>query len=196
MNLSDLIEACRLESDDTDDPPLTSDAEHKIWINEAEREACIRARLIEDVSSAATSVAVTTASAIYALHASVLDVLRIEAALNPGIALTGWTLTPDKLVLAAKPTVNDTLNLTVVRMPLADMTLPADTPEIQAHHHRRLVDWVLYRVYSKKDSQTFDENLALKHLAAFEQSFGRRPDAGVQRKWRDKHPRVVSYNAL
>ena len=196
MTLDELLDACRQETDDMEAPQLWSDAEFKFWLNEAEREACIRARLIEDVSSAATTVSVTTATAIYALHASVLDVLRIEATLNPGVALTRWTLTPDKLVLATVPLVADTLNLTIVRLPLADFTAAASTPEIQAHHHRRLVDWALFRAYSKRDSQTDNPGLAAQHLALFEQSFGYRPPANVQRKWRDKRPHVVKFNPL
>ncbi len=196
MTLDELLDACRQETDDIEAPQLWSDAEFKFWLNEAEREACIRARLIEDVSSAATTVAVTTSTAIYALHASVLDVLRIEATLNPGVPLEGWTLTPDKLVLATVPLVADTLKLTIVRLPLADFTAAASTPEIQAHHHRRLVDWALYRAYMKRDSEAQNLNLASQYFAQFEQSFGYRPPSNVQRKWRDKRAHVVKFNPL
>ena len=64
-------------------------------------------------------------------------------------------------------------------------------PEIPTRYHTRLMDWMYHRAYFKQDAESFDPNKAVQSLAFFEQAFGARPDANVQRKQRDRRPRVV-----
>jgi hypothetical protein len=49
----------------------------------------------------------------------------------------------------------------------------------------------MHRAYLKQDAETFNPIKAAEYLGLFEQAFGERPDANVQRKRRDKRPRVV-----
>jgi hypothetical protein len=163
-------------------------------INEAEQEACIRARLIEDSSSEASSLEITTDEKRYTLHTSVIDVLSCELASRPGHPIAGWTLTETELVFDEFPTADDTLLMTVIRLPLKSMVKDSDSPEIRPHHHLRLIDWVEFRAYGIHDADGFDPQGSANGYARFEASFGVRPTANVQRKHRRKTARVVQMN--
>jgi hypothetical protein len=191
MNLLALRTECRTRLGDLADPPFWTDKWLDERLNEAEREACIRARLIEDSSSKATSLEISTAEKRYALHPSVLDVLSCELESNPGVAIGGWDLTESHIVFADYPQADDVLLMTVIRMPLNPMTDKKDEPEIRAHHHAMLVPWVLSQAYMVHDADTFDPQAAQRNEAEFENYFGQRPTANVQRKHRAKTGHVV-----
>ncbi len=191
MNLLALRTECRTRLGDLEQPFFWTDKWLDERINEAEREACIRARLIEDSSSVASSLEIVTTEKRYALHPSVLDVLSCELESNPGSPLGGWTLTESAFVFADYPKADDVLLMTVIRMPLNAMTDKKDEPEIRAHHHARLVPWVLSLAYMVHDADTFDPKAAQRNEAEFENYFGQRPTANVQRKHRAKTGHVV-----
>lgn len=100
---------------------------------------------------------------------------------------------PPRIRLASTPNEVDTLALTVVRGPLKALNEDRQTerPEIPERFHTRLLDWMYHRAYLKQDADTFDPAKGAQSLALFEQAFGVRPDANVQRKRRDRRPRVV-----
>lgn len=78
MTLGELRTALRWRLDDSAAPYLWPDEELNSYINQAVDEACFRARLNIDSSSAAvTPVVVTAGVAEYALHSSIIDVLRV-----------------------------------------------------------------------------------------------------------------------
>jgi len=196
MYLSAIRTEARVRLKDMVKPYFWSDEWLDQAANEAEREACIRARLIEDSSSIASSIDLTTDELRYELHTSVLDVLAAQLASNPGVFVTGWTLTENELVFTELPKAADVLLLTVIRLPLNEMCNDSDTPEIRGHHHIRLIDWIEHRAYAIKDADAFSPGESANALARFEQSFGRRPDANVQRKQREKTGRVVRMNSF
>lgn len=105
-------------------------------------------------------------------------------------------LQPPRIRLVSTPNAIDVLALTVVRGPLKPLseTRPNERPEIPERFHTRLLDWVYHRAYFKQDADTFDPAKGAQALALFEQSFGVRPDANVQRKRRDRRPPVVRSN--
>ena len=191
MNLAALRAECRTRLGDEANPPLWADKWLDERLNEAEREACIRARLIEDSSSVASSLDLTTTEKRYPLHESVLDVLCCELESNPGAPVGGWTITEAEIVFADLPKKDDVLLMTVIRMPLNPMTGNKDEPEIRAHHHARLVSWVLHCAYLVQDTEAFDPQAAQRHEAEFEHYFGERPTANVQRKHRAKTGHVT-----
>lgn len=193
MTLSELRQEVRFRLKDDAAPYFWSNDWINAAINEAVREACLRARLIEDASSSITSLDITTTEKRYDLSPLIIDILSAEYSAQPGQYLTGATLTESQFVLDEYPSADDTLLLTVIRFPLADME-DDDAPEIRAHHHIHLVDWVEYRAYGVKDADGFDPDGAALAEARFERRFGKRPDAGVQRKQRDKGGRVVRMN--
>lgn len=94
--------------------------------------------------------------------------------------------------LAPIPTESDTLRLQVYRLPLVSLTDDLE-PEIAFRLHIRLVDWMEFRAYSKKDSETNDEAKAARAAAVFEGAFGARIDANVRRKQLENYPNTTVF---
>lgn len=213
MTLADLIAAFRLRADDVATPYLWSDDEVTLYLNEAVNEAAERARLIRDASTpAVTQISITTGDVDYALHASILAIDRAQLASQPRSLIRqtveemeqrfpdwrGMVGTPHFFVedsgrirIAPQSPQADTLNLTVYRLPLAPMLTETDSPEIHAKFHYRLIDWALRCAYLKQDAETLDKQKAADYQALFDLSFGKRPDANVQRKQREHRHSVV-----
>jgi hypothetical protein len=82
------------------------------------------------------------------------------------------------------PTAEGQLKLEGYRLPLEVMTETTDTPEINAAHHRHLVQWAIYRVFGLPDTELFDANKSAKALAEFEGYFGIRVDSDLRRSTR------------
>jgi phosphorylcholine metabolism protein LicD len=70
----------------------------------------------------------------------------------------------------------------VVRSPLVEMNDETDSPEIAPRFHRSLRYWMMYRAYSKQDSQANDPKKAMESLAMFEQEFGQKSSA-INETW-------------
>lgn len=197
MTLEELITACRTERlDDTAEPFGWSDDELTGYLNDAQDEACRRARLLVDSSTAAIcSIAITSAKVLYTLDPRVIFVRRAKLAsrskplgfasyLDLDEQCPGWedrTGTVELLVTDFEtrkfrtyrtPTGADTLKLTVVRTALEPMAAGCDEPEIAPRFHRSLIEWACYRAYNKQDVDALDPEKAGRALAAFEQEFG------------------------
>jgi hypothetical protein len=101
-----------------------------------------------------------------------------------------------RLQLVPIPAEADTLNLSVYRIPTDDeqMDTPSDEPAIEGKWHERLIDWALFRAYDDKDGEENDDSRARLALARFEQSFGLRPDANVERKRNERRARTTTIN--
>lgn len=212
MNAGDLILLFRRQADDEAQPVLWKDDELFPWLSEAEIEACARARLIVDsrsVSGNNTFCRLTLANgtAWYALDPRIIYVRRAKLATRSlpldsydyrdlDVNYPGWEAHTGNVIGYVRgldsgqfrpykiPTATNTIDLTVVREPLAAMTDPDDVPEIAVRYHLKLLDWVFYRAYSKKDSQAYDPELAGKHLATFEAMFGTRSKAtAFEEEW-------------
>lgn len=213
MTLSDLIQAFRLRADDAAEPYLWSDDEVTLYLNEAVTEAAERARLIRDSSTiAVTQIAVTVGDMDYPLDGSILAIDRVQLASQPKALIRqtveelekrfpdwrGMVGTPHFFVedngrirIVPQSPQADTLNLTVYRLPLTPMTKETDSPEVHAKYHYRLLDWALRCAYLKNDAETLDKAKAADYQALFEQSFGKLPDANVQRKQREHRHSLV-----
>jgi hypothetical protein len=91
------------------------------------------------------------------------------------------------------PTYSLTLRLGVYRTPTdrEEMSKDEDCPAIPNHWHARLIDWMLYRAYSNKDSEQEDPARAAEALKQFEMSFGKRQDANVIRKQSENRRKTV-----
>ena len=100
----------------------------------------------------------------------------------------GWTAT-----LVGSPTAAGTLRLQVFRLPLESLNSDTAEPEINPRLHIRLVDWMLYRAYSKKDAETSDEKKGAEHADDFTMAFGVRTNAGTRRTQHDRSPAVVEF---
>lgn len=213
MKLSALIREYRREADDNAQPYFVSDADLMDLANQAEEEACRRAHLLRDTTTASVcTVNVTAGDPVVTMHASIIDVLRVKMAsetvplqLIPQDEMDrvniGWesqTGKPravvvgrdtGKLRLWPTPDANEVLTLTVSRLPLAEMNDAEDSPEIPRQYHRALAQWLLYRVFSIRDGELFDPNKAAIALANFEREFGKRQSARNE-MWRRDHLQV------
>jgi hypothetical protein len=206
MKLQDLRAQFRSEADDAVAPYLFSDEDVDDWHNQAVEEAAVRADLLPEFDDAEVcAIDVTAGTSGYALHTAVTRVTH--AAFTPDGQTEPTTLElierveldrrrpnwrtetgapscllveQGKVRLVPKPSTDGTLSLEVFRLPLTPMTADVDEPEIQAHHHRHLVDWALFRAYSKPDTETQDLARAGAAEARFEARFGRRPDADMK----------------
>ncbi len=206
MFLNDIIISAQNQADEVIDKPdlLWSLAEWTGYANDAENEACKRANLIIDSSSAMTSITVLSGIATYTINELILIIRRakmtsgteplvktsrrvLDASYPNWEADTGavrsWL--PDesnKITLYRKPSSAGVLSLMVSRLPLTPMLLVnklTDAPEIDVQYHEGLTDWMLHRAYSKQDSETLDKGKAKEHLARFEARFGARPSAVI-----------------
>ena len=208
MDRLELIAQFRSDTFDLQTPYLSSDADITAWLNEAEQEACIRARLIHDDSTPAVcSIAVTARTASYPLHASVIEVTR--ATFTPTGSSTTFVLyltdrveldrcysdwrtreeeprqaiiDDTKIRLGCLPNTDGTLALECYRLPLENIEDSAtESPEIARIHHRHLIQWALHRCYSRPDAEVFDAGKSATALAEFTRVFGLRPDADYRR---------------
>jgi hypothetical protein len=197
MTLLEMIEACRTDRlDDVAEGSLWSDPELTRYLNEAQDEACRRARLLVDSSTAEIcSIAVSAGKALYALDSRIIFVRRAKLAsrskplrfvsyLDLDEECPGWEdrtgtvqwVIPDfetgKLRTYRTATAADTMNLTVVRTALEPMTSDGHEPEIPPRFHYSLTAWACHRAFSKPDVDCIDPKRAEGALAEFEREFG------------------------
>lgn len=217
MTLVELIASFRSEAADQVLPYMWSDAEIVGYLNDAENEACIRAGLLTDETTPGLAVIpVLAGQAWYPLDPRVLDIARARFVSGQGWDLyrtspaeldmewPGWGthasgprryyVDGGRLRLVATPSMPGILTLRVSRLPLSPLALtePSATPEIPLPDQARLLDWALYRAYSKQDADTFDAR-SLGYSASFEANFGPRPSVHARRQYRDAAPHRVRY---
>lgn len=214
MNAGELIAQFRSDATDQDtQAPLAKDADILLWLDEAQEEACIRARLIyESAKASVCTIAVVAETSVYPIHWSVLDIAKasftptgsitpIDLTLTDRIELErikrGWRTmveTPSYLIqddtkveFGCKPSDAGTLSIECYRLPLTKIG-DADKPEIGRPHHRHLVQWALYRAFGRPDSEMFDPTRRDLAYAAFERMFGKHPDANLRRSYSANTP--------
>lgn len=207
MTLGELIAAFRSEVGDAVSPYLWSDEEVTEYANDAVFEACRRAKLITDSSTAACcSVTVTPPATDAALHDSIIYVT--EVLLPSGYPLRkasrryldrtipGWRAqtaqTPElwvpdfssrRLRPYPTPLAETVFSLTVVRGPLTEMSDTVNhSPEIPTRYHRALLHWMKVRAYSRSDSETKNDKLAEAAEKRFALEFGA-PVPAIEENW-------------
>ena len=196
MTLAELRARFRSEEHDAVAPYLWADSDLNAWLNEAENEACRRALLLVDSTTAASSVTFLAGAVGIALPASVIYVRRAKLA-SSGIPLAfrvartmdeevpGWEGATASIPRVAVPDwqtgylrfyppalAAGTVNMTVVRTPATPMSSDSHTPEIRAQYHSYLLDWVKFRAYSVQDIEVYDPKKAATFEAAFIHRFG------------------------
>lgn len=201
MTLTELITRYRNDTSDLVAPYLCDDTDITAYANEAVHQACRRAKLlIDSTTTAQCRITLIANQSVYPLDAKVLEVrsARVEGRGYPLDLITERTLEQYKPgwmseVGTIKAAVTD-LNarsirfyrtpdaaqilltpyawMNVVRLPLTDMTTGTNVPEIAAHHHLGLVNWMKFRAYSSGDPDLIRADLAGKHYELFEAEFG------------------------
>jgi len=195
-----------LRVDDVATPYLWTDEEVMSYAVEAEDEACRRAHLLKDSSTAAICSISLGAGVNYATLDS--RIIRIGRVMVSGQTLPlqkanmrdldaqrpGWeTATATRLeavvtdwqtgMLRVYPTPISAVTISlsgVVRLPLTDMNDLEDTPEINARFHHSLVGYMIFKAFMKPDKQTYDQARAAVGLAEFEAEFGKKRSAQTE----------------
>lgn len=219
MNVDDFIDTFRLDMGDVEEPHLWASDEIVRFLNAAVQEACERAKLIEDRSTPTVcDIALQAGVPAYNLHQSVFEVKRMTCRGRPLDETSveamdqescNWEARqgqprrfifeqasgalPARIRVVPTPMDADTLSLTVHRGALKKLSEDLGTakPEIPERFHEHLLHWMYRCAKLKVDSETMDRAKAQEHEADFEREFGRRPDANVQRKQRDRRPPIV-----
>jgi len=209
MKLLELLRIFRDEVDDTAGDASArrwSDAEALEYANDAQSEACRRARLLVDSSTPAIcQLAVPAGASLVALDARVIFVRRARFTGSQPLARMTlqdmdshnpyWSDTPPgrpfafipdlqtgKLAVYPPSDAARTLHLTVVREPLLDMNDLQDTPEIAPRYHRSLRYWMMVRAYGKQDSEANDPKKAASAEVLFAREFGA-PSSAIDEAW-------------
>lgn len=213
MTLEELLAEFRVRARDEALPYLWPDDAVTRWLNEAEREACIRGRLLRETSDPTVcQIALQSGVDMYPLHEAVYEItyLCIVPLVGPTRPLdlvsrewldrhcprwreeldfAHWAFQDDTtLTLAAKHEAGDLLELECYRLPLDDMEDEDDEPEIHSAHHVHLVDWALHRAFSIPDAEEFDAARSAQAEADFTRYFGPRPDSDLRRMTREDVP--------
>lgn len=201
MKLQDLIARFRREVDDLKDPLSWTDEEVVDYLNDAEEEAAMRARLLyDDYTTALTDTAVTVGTNRYRRDTRLFEIrrawlhnaadtqrteLKIRSRASLDAACPDWrrergapeflVIDDASLLLSGVHAETYTLRLEGYRLPIRPMALEkrtSDEPEIGQQHHRFLIEWAKYRAYMKPDSETLNPGGAKLALDAFEGYFG------------------------
>lgn len=188
---------------------LCSDALLTIYANEAQDEACRRARLLRDSLSPLCTVAYAAGDVAIALDSRIVQVLRAfvdgwpvdvlseqqmdactpmwqasqQSAARPLALVAG--VTDGHLHLWPVPSQAGQVKLQVQRLPLKPMRLDLadiDRPEIRPELHPALVHWMIYRAHTRGDTEMFNDSKGALHLAQFEAEFGRKA-SGRNEEW-------------
>lgn len=212
MTLEELIRRFRVAARDTVTPgELFSDEDITDWLNDAQEEACIRARLIrEDTNTDVTRIALTVGTHTYPLHESVYELINVRLVhasgdepselsvqsrewLDANIAYWRTPRRPAEFVIQDDTRIRvvgtfedgDRIDLECYRLPLEKMAGDQDEPEIHKAHHIYLVDWALHRAFSVPDVEVFDPKRAEQAERNFTAYFGLRPDSDLRRMTRE-----------
>jgi hypothetical protein len=90
-----------------------------------------------------------------------------ERIIGPYATEYATDLQTNKIALNYRMEDEHILQLTVRRMPIADLVLDTDTPEFRTHYHDFMKNGILMQMYRKRDAETLDEAKA----AEFERLF-------------------------
>lgn len=191
MTLGEMIELYRAQAGDTAEPYFCDDALLTLYANEAQMEACRRGQLLLD----ALRVQLQAGQELVKLTPTALRVIRafvdgnavgwIGAEQMDGL-YPGWQFDdPQRQVqhmvfgvatgavyLWPRPSQAGELCMTVQRLPKMPMADAQDEPEIRQEAHYALVHWMLYRAYSRMDTDLYNDAKAALALQQFEAEFG------------------------
>ncbi|TLP68232.1 hypothetical protein FEA48_30735 [Pseudomonas nitroreducens] len=219
MNLGELERDFRVETGDLVPDYLFESEWVARWLAEAQDEAAIRRRLLHESEN--TDVCRTTVEqgrATYPLHPSLFEITSLRIRRSAGdrsrplqIVSTEWldswredwrdcegcvefaVQDDTTLRLVPRPAESGELLLEGYRLPLKDLTTGIGAvPEIHLAHHRRLVQWAVFRAYGLPDVETQDLARAAQAEREFTSYFGPRPDADLRRETRKDEPQHVT----
>jgi len=208
MTLAELVRAFRVLAHDTVHDArsdrldlLWQDADIRAWLNEGQREACVRARLLVEAENPdVCRIDMARGKQTYALHPKLIEIISARYqgkwyhARPLHLKTREWldrfrqrehdwrwhherepifaVQDETSITLVGRVHEGDVLWLEAYRLPMKDMVDDGDTPEIHEASHRHLVDWALYRAFGIPDSEAFDAERSDRALADFTRYFG------------------------
>ena len=220
MNLGELRASLREMLNDVAEPQLWPDDTLNRYLNNAVREACIRARLLKDDADSLPTLCQLNFDAGQTRIKHAKEILVVRSGAIDGQCGQLWAMTAESLDrrepgwdssgeigppryvvmdLAQKtlrlfptPDVAGVLRLRVWRVPL-DKELMARNdavPVIALPDPEELRHWAAHEAYLVKDPDANDDRRSANHLGLFEQRFGARPSLHEMARWADSPPRV------
>lgn len=217
MTLEDLIRRFRTLAVDKVQPYLFADEDVTDWLNDAQRQACIRGRLLrEDANPAVCEIALDPSQKTYPLHKAVYEIINARIVPVSGrsrpvfLASREWMdeNMPDwrdeqgqaefaiqddtSIRVVGVITTGDKLAIECYRTPLKVLANDTDKPEIHEAHHEHLIQWALHKAFSVPDADGFDAARSAAAEAEFTAYFGPMPDSDMRRTTRED---VVHHNA-
>lgn len=193
MNLQELINLYRAQAGDNKEPYFCDKDLLTLYANEAQVEACRRAQLLVDTAH----VQLQASQELVGLPPHALRVTRAFVNRQPVRVVSvqdmdamhpGWQfdnpqsqvthlvsgVTSGALHLWPCPNAELELVMTVQSLPKQSLVDEGDTPEIRPEAHAGLVEWMLYRAYSREDNDLYNDAKAILALRRFEAEFGRK----------------------
>lgn len=206
MTLEELIRRFRVLAMDKAQPYLFADEDVIDWLNDAQRQACIRGRLLrEDANPAVCEIALTPGQRTYPLHKSVYEIINARIVPVSGRSrpvflasrewldenMPGWrddhgpaefAIQDDTSIrVSGAITAGDKLAIECYRTPLKLLANDTDKPEIHEAHHEHLIQWALHKAFSVVDAETFDAQRSERAENEFTRYFGTLPDSDLRR---------------
>lgn len=209
MTRNDLVREFRVFTQDQVAPYLWENSTIEHWLAEAEREACIRGRLLHEADDPGVcEIQVEADVASYPLNPALYELTHLaykdagETCRRPlklvsteylDAAVPGWRDRTGRveyaiqgdtsLRLVPRPEEPGMVLLEGYRLPR--QSLGSTCFEIHEAHHRNLLDWALFRAFSVPDAETLDLDRSAVAEKAFTDYFGERPDSDLRRITRE-----------
>lgn len=210
----------RLLAQDTARPYLWQDEDINDWLDEAQQEAAIRARLLRatpESHPALCEFSLTAGEVTVALPDQLYEISNQEWKAGTerwplALVTREWldTTAPDwRATPPGEPAyvVQDRQQLQVVPAPITDgavliegyrlpepMQSDEDEPRIPLAHHIHLVQWALHVGYLLPDAETLNPGKSAEAEAEFTRYFGARPDADLRADTRqDECHRILAW---
>jgi hypothetical protein len=215
MTLEELIQGFRLLADDRVEPYRAEDVDVARWLNDAQRQACLRGRLlVAEGDPAMCRIELNTGQSVYPLHRAIYEIIHLRLVPAAGRSrqvslksrewldaeMPEWRDCPRPASIAIQTDTGlrvvgsfdpgDVLELEAYRLPLKSLANEMDKPEINGAHHEHLIQWALHRAFSVPDSEIFDPNRAKDAEREFTAYFGPLPDSDLRRETRHDVPHV------
>lgn len=205
MEASALLARFRHETGDDVGPAyLWTDATVYGFLTEAELQACIRSKLLREERQVTLVPADNTVEVLLdEPRVTIIESARLQWPDSDSLCFIPFPQRPinerssrrrdctgkptcfyrqdQTLFLDRIPLEAGVLHLDLYREPAAPIENDGDEPEIPERLQLALVDWALFRAYSRKDSQTYDYERAQNAKARFAGVFGEEPRASAYR---------------
>ncbi len=219
MKPSEIVSLFRKEMADEATPPLWSDEEIVNYLDDAQKMFCRETGGLPDSTSSITTVDLAIGDVTFDVDVRILkirsgyrvsdgrriSIVNYEEMESKGMRFDGQQAPVYAIIIGMDevqarpypiPSVAETLQLVIDRMPLEDITMQnvqSVSLEVNPRHHRHLMMWMKKLGYEKQDSETFNKTKSVE----FEKKFLAYCEQARLEKERRKHKtRVVVYGGM